>query len=186
MASRACIGFPNYAEVEVCLSEMTNGILSSINFIISGHNDDTCDDCQGFHDVNGLKNADNQEIYQILEKYLHQGEKFSLTDYIDIKNILKTTCKTPFQEDVISSLLNTDYGDLVSYETLAAQSGHPGAARAVGNVMRRNRFSIIIPCHRVVAKRGIGGFGGNNHPIFTGIKKKLQEIEKRIKEKYEI
>jgi len=53
-------------------------------------------------------------------------------------------------------------GATLSYGELAAQLGKPGAARAVGGVMARNRFPIIVPCHRVLAAGGrAGGFSAH-------------------------
>ena len=51
------------------------------------------------------------------------------------------------------------WGEVVSYGELAALAGRPGAARAAGSFCAENRFSLIIPCHRVVAANGIGGYG---------------------------
>ena len=51
------------------------------------------------------------------------------------------------------------WGEIVSYGELAALAGCPGAARAAGSFCAENRFSLIIPCHRVVAANGIGGYG---------------------------
>ena len=52
-------------------------------------------------------------------------------------------------------------GRVVTYGGLAARLGVPGAGRAVGNVMARNPFPLIIPCHRVVGSDGgLHGFGG--------------------------
>jgi methylated-DNA-[protein]-cysteine S-methyltransferase len=49
-----------------------------------------------------------------------------------------------------------------TYGELAAQLGKPGAARAVGGVMARNPFPIIVPCHRVLAAGGRpGGFSAH-------------------------
>lgn len=45
-----------------------------------------------------------------------------------------------------------------TYGEVAALAGSPGAARAVGQVMARNPFAILVPCHRVVSSVGIGGF----------------------------
>ena len=42
-------------------------------------------------------------------------------------------------------------GRVMTYAELARAAGRPGAARAAGQVMARNRFAILIPCHRVVA-----------------------------------
>jgi methylated-DNA-[protein]-cysteine S-methyltransferase len=50
-------------------------------------------------------------------------------------------------------------GEVVTYGELAALAGRPGAARAAGTFCARNRFPVLVPCHRVVAAGGIGGYG---------------------------
>ena len=50
-------------------------------------------------------------------------------------------------------------GDVVTYGELAALAGRPGAARAAGTFCARNRLAPFVPCHRVVAANGIGGYG---------------------------
>ena len=52
-------------------------------------------------------------------------------------------------------------GRVMTYAELARAAGRPGAARAAGQVMARNRFALLIPCHRVVASDyRLHGFGG--------------------------
>lgn len=52
------------------------------------------------------------------------------------------------------------YGSVVSYAQLAAMAGRPGAARAAGSAMAANPIPVVVPCHRVVAARGmLGGYG---------------------------
>jgi methylated-DNA-[protein]-cysteine S-methyltransferase len=67
--------------------------------------------------------------------------------------------QAPFTERVLRTLLKVPAGRLTTYGRLAAKAGSPGAARAVGGAVGRNPIPIIIPCHRVVAAGGIGGFG---------------------------
>jgi methylated-DNA-[protein]-cysteine S-methyltransferase len=64
-----------------------------------------------------------------------------------------------FQRKVITVVMNIPRGRTMTYGQVAALAGHPGAARAVGNIMAKNPFVILVPCHRVVAKQGLGGFG---------------------------
>jgi methylated-DNA-[protein]-cysteine S-methyltransferase len=66
---------------------------------------------------------------------------------------------TPLQRDFAAVARSIPWGDVVSYGELAALAGRPGAARAAGSFCAENRFSLIIPCHRVVAASGIGGYG---------------------------
>jgi methylated-DNA-[protein]-cysteine S-methyltransferase len=49
-------------------------------------------------------------------------------------------------------------GEVRTYGWVAARVGQPGAARAVGNALNKNPFLGIVPCHRVVAANGLGGF----------------------------
>jgi methylated-DNA-[protein]-cysteine S-methyltransferase len=66
---------------------------------------------------------------------------------------------TPLQRELASAARAIPWGDVVSYGELAALAGRPGAARAAGSFCAENRFSLVIPCHRVVAANGIGGYG---------------------------
>ena len=51
-------------------------------------------------------------------------------------------------------------GETRSYAWLAAEAGSPRAMRAAGQAMARNRFALIIPCHRVIASDGdLRGYG---------------------------
>jgi methylated-DNA-[protein]-cysteine S-methyltransferase len=51
-------------------------------------------------------------------------------------------------------------GETRSYAWLAREAGSPRAVRAAGQSMARNRFPLIIPCHRVIASDGeLGGYG---------------------------
>lgn len=80
---------------------------------------------------------------------------------------------TEFQKKVWNVMKNIPYGNTVSYGDLAKLSGSPRAARAIGNVCHNNQILIIIPCHRVVASKGLGGFGLN-----IEMKIRLLELEK--------
>ncbi len=66
---------------------------------------------------------------------------------------------TPFQRALAETLRAVPRGEIVSYGELAALAGRPGAARASGAFCAANRFSFVVPCHRVVAANGLGGYG---------------------------
>lgn len=66
---------------------------------------------------------------------------------------------TSLQRRLVAALRSVPYGETVTYGELAALAGAPGAARAAGTFCAGNRFPLVIPCHRVVAADGIGGFG---------------------------
>ncbi|HEX4926972.1 MAG TPA: methylated-DNA--[protein]-cysteine S-methyltransferase [Burkholderiales bacterium] len=63
---------------------------------------------------------------------------------------------TPFQRRLWAALCEIPRGRTLTYGELARRLG--GEARAVGQACGDNRLPIVIPCHRVVAARGIGGF----------------------------
>ena len=67
---------------------------------------------------------------------------------------------TQFQKSVWSALLDIPYGEVVTYGELAAAIGRPRASRAVGSANGKNKIPIIVPCHRVVAAGGLGGYSG--------------------------
>ncbi len=52
------------------------------------------------------------------------------------------------------------YGHAVTYGDLVGETGIP--ARAIGSIMGSNPIPIIVPCHRVVAGGGLGGFSGGS------------------------
>ena len=67
---------------------------------------------------------------------------------------------TPFQQAVWAELSRIPYGETISYGELARRVGRPRGPRAVGQANGKNPIAIVVPCHRVVASNGIGGYGG--------------------------
>ncbi len=65
---------------------------------------------------------------------------------------------TDFERLVWSALSEIPYGKVVTYGQLAEKIGQPTACRAVANAVGKNPFLILLPCHRVVASQGLGGF----------------------------
>jgi methylated-DNA-[protein]-cysteine S-methyltransferase len=63
---------------------------------------------------------------------------------------------TPFQRRLWDALCDIPRGKTLTYGELARRLG--AEARAVGQACGDNRLPIVIPCHRVVAANGIGGF----------------------------
>jgi methylated-DNA-[protein]-cysteine S-methyltransferase len=78
-------------------------------------------------------------------------------DFSDVE--LELGWATRFQRALATSLRDLPRGEVVSYGELAALAGRPGAARAAGAFCASNRFAFLVPCHRVVAAQGIGGYG---------------------------
>jgi methylated-DNA-[protein]-cysteine S-methyltransferase len=80
---------------------------------------------------------------------------------------------TPFQQRVRTALRAIPTGQTRRYGELAAQL--VSGARAVGNACRRNPLPIVVPCHRVVAVSGIGGYAG--HTAGPELRRKLWLLE---------
>ena len=77
-----------------------------------------------------------------------------------------------FQRSVWQGIRDIGYGEIMSYGQLAEKINRPKAVRAVGSACGANPLPLIIPCHRVVAKGGLGGFG-----LGLAAKKILLELE---------
>ena len=86
---------------------------------------------------------------------------------------LDQTTSTSFQVAVADVLRDVPRGEVVCYGELAALAGYPRAGRAVGTFCARNRFTFVVPCHRVVASNGIGSYGSAG----VGIKRRLLMLE---------
>ena len=77
-----------------------------------------------------------------------------------------------FHKRVWQHISTIPYGTCITYRELAVMAGSPKGARAVGMACGANPLVVIIPCHRVVAVNGLGGFAGG-----TGIKRALLDLE---------
>jgi len=65
-----------------------------------------------------------------------------------------------FERKVYKAARKIPAGQVRTYGEIAKAIGKPRAARAVGNALGKNPAGIVIPCHRVVASNGLGGFTG--------------------------
>ncbi len=114
--------------------------------------------------INGIANGTNFEVPEI---------DFNFSGFTDKE---KKVLLTLFHE--------VPAGETISYGKLAERAGFPRASQFVGNVMMKNRFGPIIPCHRVIKSDGtLGKFAGRaNNPQ----KKKLlnQEMKGKGIERY--
>lgn len=82
---------------------------------------------------------------------------------------------TPFMRRVYDVVRRIPAGETRSYGEVADEAGRPGAARAVGAAMAKNRICLFIPCHRVVGSSGLGGWSG---PGGLDQKRALLELER--------
>ncbi len=69
---------------------------------------------------------------------------------------------TPYRKRIWHALTELAYGQTVSYGAVASQVG--GSARSVGVASGANPIPIIVPCHRVTASNGLGGYSGGEGP----------------------
>ena len=65
---------------------------------------------------------------------------------------------TDFQQKVYDAMKRIPKGETTTYGTIAKELGVP--AQPVGQACGSNPIPIIIPCHRVLAAEGLGGFSG--------------------------
>lgn len=79
---------------------------------------------------------------------------------------------------VLTTLADTvEHGQSITYGELADRSGTGIPARGVGAVMGANPVPIIVPCHRVVASDGLGGYSGGDQGQGLPTKRWLLEFE---------
>lgn len=70
---------------------------------------------------------------------------------------------TPHQLKVWQAIAAIPSGEVVSYAAIAKQIA--SAPRAIGGACGRNPIPVVIPCHRVVAAKGLGGFNANRNGL---------------------
>ena len=108
------------------------------------------------------------EIAQVIAR-LQRFAKVGDDDLLSIEVDYGAT--TDFQRHVLDACRAIPPGEILSYAQLAIIAGAPGAARAVGNVMRTNKLPLVVPCHRVVGSGG--ALGGYSAPDGLALKRRL-------------
>jgi len=101
-----------------------------------------------------LKDADNaftENVIKQLQAYF-DDPTFEFDIAYDLTG-------TPYQKRVWNRLKRIRSGQTLNYSDVAKQL--KSGPRAVGGACRNNPISIIIPCHRVISKSGIGGYSGD-------------------------
>lgn len=85
---------------------------------------------------------------------------------------------TTFAKKVYRVTLTIPLGEVRTYKWVAKRAGRPKACRAVGQILKRNPFPLIIPCHRVISSSGnLGGYAWGKKA-----KEMLLNLERQIKE----
>ena len=81
-------------------------------------------------------------------------------------------CASALRKKIWLKIAAIPYGSTAYYSDIGLQLGNPALARAVGQAAKANPIGLIIPCHRVTGKNGMGGYAGG-----TVIKKSLLQLE---------
>ncbi|UHD16784.1 methylated-DNA--[protein]-cysteine S-methyltransferase [Thiocapsa bogorovii] len=84
---------------------------------------------------------------------------------------------TDFQQRVWAELRRIPAGETRTYGEIARRLG--SGPRAVGQACRANPCPIVVPCHRVVAVDGLGGFSGDTNGRKLAVKRWLLGHESR-------
>lgn len=120
----------------------------------------------------GLKDVSS---YEPMEEFRIQIRKYLAGKKVDFNKFkIHTAGMTPFQLAVTQACRTISRGEMLTYGELAKKVDRQGAARAVGTVMKKNPFPMIVPCHRVVRSSGLGGFSTQGG---VGTKRWLLELE---------
>lgn len=90
--------------------------------------------------------SENAQVITQLEEYW-SGSRTSFTVPIDLIG-------SAFEKSVWNSLKEVRYGETTTYGAIAKRIGQPSGAQAVGVALGRNPVAIILPCHRVMGKKG--------------------------------
>lgn len=112
--------------------------------------------------IDGGETSERAEL-EILEYLEGRRRQFKIPFQLDAP---------PFHVRALTEVNRIPYGKTATYGEIARALGNPGLARAVGTANAKNPLPIIIPCHRVVASSGLGGYGGG-----LTMKKRLLNIE---------
>lgn len=112
-----------------------------------------------------------QPMQRSVESYL-EGDRRALDDIV-----LDLDGAPPFFRAAWEACRSIPAGETRSYAWLAAEAGSPLAVRAAGQAMARNRWPLIIPCHRVIGSDGgLGGYGAGG----LRVKAKLLQMEQSV------
>ncbi|MCE5339938.1 MAG: methylated-DNA--[protein]-cysteine S-methyltransferase [Planctomycetaceae bacterium] len=113
-----------------------------------------------------------ENLYHNLEKAIIDYYNGNYVDFQALEITLNQDKLTDFSKRVLKVCRKIKIGEVATYGQLATMAGCPGAARAVGSVMAKNNWPLIIGCHRIVKSDGsIGNFS------FGGSKTKNRMLE---------
>lgn len=126
------------------------------------------------HRVRFAKTGIDGEVPELIRKYC-AGHPVDLAGYptITIQN------DDSVYSRIYRAVREVPYGSTATYGEIAARVGT--SPRAVGQAMARNPTPLVVPCHRIVAAKGIGGFSPD-----VEIKEMLLAMEKKTFQKLHV
>ena len=92
-----------------------------------------------------------------------------MTKIMTVTKNIDWTKYTPFQQKVYKTICQIPPGQVWTYQQVAKRMGNVDWTRAVGNALAKNQDAPVIPCHRVVAAKGLGGYSAPG-----GLKRKIK------------
>jgi methylated-DNA-[protein]-cysteine S-methyltransferase len=102
----------------------------------------------------------NREVPSLARKLAERFSGYFAGEPVSFDDVeLDLEDETPFGRRMAEVLRALPRGEVVSYGELAELAGRRRAARAAGSFCARNRFAIVVPCHRVVGADGLGSYG---------------------------
>ncbi len=137
-----------------------DGFINRIEFV------DDSNDIQ-FNNQLAHLNKENQQLFSLFSEQV----KLYFNDSNYSFELPLAPSGTDYQLRVWQALKKIPLGQTKTYGELAKELN--SSARAVGNACRRNPLPLVVPCHRVVAANGIGGFSGQTGGYLLDIKKTL-------------
>jgi methylated-DNA-[protein]-cysteine S-methyltransferase len=130
---------------------------------------------QAFFRIDAFNQAD--ELPNWISDLICKLNRFAEGETVDFSTTpLALDHLTSFARHIVAACRRIPWGQTRSYGELAAECGSPGAARAVGSVMAKNRYPLIVPCHRVLAAGG--DIGGYSAPDGLEMKQRLLRQER--------
>lgn len=116
---------------------------------------------QNFTFINKDSLSESEPAQALLLEAIKQLDEYFKGDRQAFDLPLDLSLGTEFQQRVWRALQDINHGETISYATLAKNVDNPKGYRAVANANGKNPFSIIVPCHRVIASDGkLGGYTG--------------------------
>lgn len=95
---------------------------------------------------------------------------------------------TPFARKVYQTVLAIPLGEVRTYKWVAKKAGSPRAWRSVGQILKKNPYPLIIPCHRVIESQGKPGgyiFGRKKKQFLLGCESKIKKcLQSRESERF--